>query len=118
MKLQIIGTYGFDPFGIKMLKHDGNINQTYDIGDTINSQRFGLFNGMLTIGAAVDVTPTEVDVDVKIAIMGLTIFNAKEPVNTHVANGVIPINVGGPQLGFNGTVQIILDATDTAALGS
>ena len=106
MKLLINGTAEFDPFGIRFLKHNTQVNETIDLGAVTSGVNFSLLGHILTVGIAGEDVAGTLEVDIKAAVYGMAIYDQKIPVASHVDQGPIHVSVGGPQLGFVGTVQV------------
>lgn len=102
MKLHIVGTFEFDPFGIKMLKHNSHVGQTVELG--ANTTRINIPIGPLQLGAAVDLNGDELDLDIKLSLANFPVYDLKEKLVNHIANGAV--NIGSTQLGFFGTITV------------
>jgi hypothetical protein len=104
----IKGTVYTDPFGIPWLKHRFPVNQTVDLSGVQTQENLSV--GPLVIGASLEDSGDEVDLDLKVGLMGLpgtALYDHKFPLATHVSSGVNTIKIGGGQLEFDGTIQVI-----------
>ena len=107
MKLVINGTLQTDPFGIPFLKHTAPVNKVIDLSQIQSGYSIGLLSNELTLGVSLtEGADGTLDAEIKAAVLGMPIFDRLLPLDSHVANGPVPLRAGGPQFGFSGTLQV------------
>jgi hypothetical protein len=105
MKLTISGTTTFDPFGIPFLKHDQALNKTIDLGTINKGINVQIPGTELSVYAAAEEVGPDLDLELKVAVFGVTALDERFRVASDLAASRT-IDVGGPQLGFKGTISI------------
>lgn len=111
----------FDPFGIPFLKHNQKVVETVDLSALENGGSLTLLNSVVTIHASIDDTsePDKLFLDLQLAIYSLPLFDDKILIDGFQSEPQ-KVEIGGAQLGFLGTVQLVNPAppVQTAVLGN
>jgi hypothetical protein len=108
-KLVVDGTTEFDPFGIPWLKNNRHFHKEYDLAKLEAGEQVAFHNGLFTVGISLAEEGDAAEADIKVAIAGMPFFDKKLTLDAHIGAGPESVNVGGPQLGFIGTVQVVQD---------
>lgn len=102
-----------DPFGIPMFKTREHVRKVLDLGtinEGINLQLPGLpVSAYVSAELVPDATPgtaEDLDVDVRLSVYGVVIYNYAKTVLAHVKDSTYAIKEGGGQFTVTGTLTI------------